>query len=101
MENNDSINRLKSNLNVPSLTVDARTTVLEKSLQSIQEKIENFDAIFQGFPIVCSKLDTCILNVDVILKNTSDGRRSLDQVFRRHPYDFYTTLHDSMCYWYL
>jgi hypothetical protein len=62
-------------------TVEAHTLHLEKRLHSIQEKLADFDVIFQAFPIVCSKLGMSTLDFNAIMQSFSQEPQNLDQVF--------------------
>jgi hypothetical protein len=64
-------------------TVEAHTLHFEKRLHSIQEKLADFDVIFQAFPIVCSKLGMSILDFNAIMQSFSQEPQNPDQVFHR------------------
>jgi hypothetical protein len=61
-------------------TVETNTQLLEKRLQSIEQKLAGFDGIFHAFPTVCCKLDKCILDINVIVKSFSQKSQNFDQV---------------------
>lgn len=62
-------------------TVEAHTLHLEEQLQLIQQRLVSFDVNFRSLPIVCSKLDLCILDLNVIMKSFSQESQNSDQVF--------------------
>lgn len=61
-------------------TVETNTLLIEKRLQSIEQKLAGFDGIFHALPTVCCKVDMCILDINVIVKSFSQKPQNFDQV---------------------